>query len=102
MTVTVASLAKQVRAKNAGPFWISIDVFCDQETSYAILSKQITTDMVAKALQQPAESIQRFDIPSLKVIKFSLPRPVVQGHRRDRDMHGAQWAILLEELTIDA
>ncbi|MFN3525510.1 MAG: DUF4387 family protein [Paracoccus sp. (in: a-proteobacteria)] len=34
-------------------------------------------------------------------MKFSLPRPVVQGAAADRDMHGAQYAALLEEMTID-
>ena len=30
-------------------------------------------------------------------MKFSFPRPVPQGSRGDRDMHGAQWAMLLAE-----
>ena len=42
----------------------------------------------------------QFDIRDLNVIKFSFPRPVVQGARADRDMHGAQWAILLAELEM--
>jgi hypothetical protein len=32
--------------------------------------------------------------------EFSFPRPVVQGARTDRDMHGAQWAVLLAELDL--
>ena len=100
MATTVGDLVKQVRAKNAGPFWITIDVFCGQEDSYARLCSELSTAMIANALQQQPESIKRFDIPSLQVIKFSLPRPVVQGHPRDRDMHGAQWAVLVEELAL--
>jgi hypothetical protein len=45
--------------------------------------------------------LKRFDIPALNVVKFSVPRPVVQGTRADRDMHGAGWACLLEELQVD-
>jgi uncharacterized protein DUF4387 len=54
----------------------------------------------ARQFSVPADSIKRFDIGSLNVVKFSLPRPVVQGTRRDRDIHGAQWANLLAELTL--
>ena len=44
--------------------------------------------------------IKRFDIADLMVVKFSIPRPVVQGAAADRDMHGAQWSMLLEEAEI--
>ena len=57
--------------------------------------------MVASALQTDVASIKRFDIPDLNVIKISLPRPIVQGHARDRDMHGAAWAAVIAELEIN-
>jgi len=44
--------------------------------------------------------LRRFDIAALNVVKFSMPRPVVQGTREDRDMHGAGWACLPEEHDI--
>ena len=34
------------------------------------------------------------------MLKFSVPRPHVQGSRLDRDMHGAQWALLIEEIDL--
>jgi hypothetical protein len=34
------------------------------------------------------------------VIKFSFPRPIVQGTRFDRDMHGASFANLIADLDI--
>jgi len=37
-------------------------------------------------------------LPDVRVIKFSFPRPVVQGTRFDRDMHGASFANLIAEL----
>lgn len=48
----------------------------------------------------PAAELKRFDIPDLRVIKFSLPRPIIQGSAADRDMHGAQYAALLEEMPV--
>lgn len=55
---------------------------------------------MAQLYGTPQQLLKRFDIAELNVIKFSLPRPVVQGSRADRDMHGAQWAALLEELPL--
>lgn len=92
----------KVRSKNAGPFWVTIDVFCGNETAFADISARLTGDIVAGLFQQPAEAIKRFEIPDLNVVKFSLPRPVVQGDRFDRDMHGAQCAVLLAEYDLDA
>ena len=100
MSSTIAEQVKQIRAKNAGPFWVTIDIFCGSDSSYNKLCSELTTDHVAQVLQQPEAAIKRFNIPSLHVIKFSLPRPVVQGHRLDRDMHGAQWAVLIEQLVL--
>ena len=93
----VGDVVFKVRSKNAGPFWVTIDVFCGDETAFVDMSKRLTGDIVARLFQQPTGVIKRFEIPDLNVVKFSLPRPVVQGHRADRDMHGAQWAVLLAE-----
>jgi hypothetical protein len=56
---------------------------------------------VAELFSQPSATLKRFDIEDLNVVKFSFPRPVVQGSRTDRDMHGAQWATLLSEYELD-
>lgn len=96
----VADIATKVRSKNAGPFWVTIDVFCGSAEAYARLSRLATAD-IARVYSQPEQLLKRFDIPELHVIKISFPRPVVQGSRDDRDMHGAQWAHLLAEMPID-
>jgi hypothetical protein len=90
----------RVRSKNAGPFWITIDVFCGTPDVFAQVRDELRTETVAVLFQQPSQLMKRFDIADLNVIKFSFPRPVVQGARTDRDMHGAQWAILLAELDM--
>lgn len=92
----------KVRSKNAGPFWVTVDVFCGTAEVYAQMTRTLRTEAVARLFQQPTQLIKRFDIAELQVIKFSFPRPVVQGSRTDRDMHGAQWAILLAEMEIGA
>jgi len=97
---TLGESVVRIRSKNAGPFWITVDVFCGDTKTCEDVAAFLTTERVAKRYQQPLETFKRFVIPSLSVIKFSFPRPVVQGSRFDRDMHGAQWAVLLTELEL--
>lgn len=97
----VADIALKVRSKNAGPFWVTVDVFCGSAEAYARLTRLQTAD-IARLYGQPEQLLKRFDIADLNVIKISFPRPVVQGSRDDRDMHGAQWAHLLAEMRVDA
>jgi hypothetical protein len=96
----ICEIAHKVRSKNAGPFWVTVDVFCGTAQAYETLTKALQTEAVAALYHQPSQLLKRFDIPSLNVIKFSFPRPVIQGHRSDRDMHGAGWATLLAEYDI--
>ena len=44
------------------------------------------------------KDLKRFEIEKLSVIKFSFPRNITQGHILDREMHGAQLAVLLSEM----
>jgi len=88
----------KVRSKNAGPFWVTVDIFCGTQEAFGQVRDELRTEDVAALFQQPSQLVKRFDLADLNVIKFSFPRPVVQGARTDRDMHGAQWAILLAEL----
>lgn len=101
--MTLASLKDQVqkvRSKNAGPFWLTIDIFCGTDEAYELVVRKLSTAQVAKVFDTSAQNLKRFDIADLNVVKFSLPRPEIQGSIRDRDMHGASWAALLSEVEI--
>jgi len=97
----LSDLVVKVRSKNAGPFWVTVDVFCGNPSSFDRVSGALETAAVAALYGQPAQLLKRFDIADLNVVKFSFPRPVVQGSADDRDMHGAQWAHLLAEAEVD-
>ena len=97
----LSDLVLKVRSKNAGPFWLTIDIFCGTPEAFETVSARLSTERVADLYRAPPGDIKRFDIADLMVVKFSLPRPVVQGSREDRDMHGAGWAVLLEEAVLD-
>lgn len=96
----LGDLVLKVRSKNAGPFWVTVDVFCGGDKAYARVCA-MPTATVAALYNTPEHLLKRFDIPDLQVVKFSFPRPVVQGAAADRDMHGAQYAALLAEADLD-
>ncbi len=93
-------IAKKVRSKNAGPFWITIDIFCDAQEAYERVRDGLDTPATARMLGAPLQTLKRFDMAELNVVKISIPRPEIQGTIRDRDMHGAAIASLLAEMEI--
>ncbi|MFQ5622607.1 MAG: DUF4387 domain-containing protein [Paracoccaceae bacterium] len=97
----LGDLVEKIRSKNAGPFWITLDVFCGTPAAYERVCEALSTQEVAGAFGVPVSEVKRFDIADLNVVKFSIPRPVVQGGRFDRDMHGAQWALKLSGLEVE-
>ncbi len=98
---TVADIVTKVRSKNAGPFWLTVDIFCGDAAAYDRVVTGLSTDRVAAAFDVAPETLKRFDIVDLHVVKFSLPRPTIQGDIADRDMHGAGWAPLVAELALN-
>ena len=98
--MTLADHVLKVRSKNAGPFWVTIDIFCGSDAAFAKVCAQVKTETVARLYGTELQLVKRFDIADLNVVKFSIPRPVVQGSAADRDMHGAQWAHLLAEADL--
>ncbi len=96
----LGELVTRVRSKNAGPFWQTVDVFCGSRAQFERVAAALDTGAVARLYHTPPETLKRFDLPELAVIKFSFPRPVVQGSRADRDMHGAAAAVLLAQMQI--
>jgi hypothetical protein len=96
----LGDLVFKIRSKNAGPFWVTIDIFCGDPAVFETVKNRLNTDSVAALYGASSSTLKRFDINELSVIKFSIPRPVVQGARDDRDMHGAGWAVLLEEFAL--
>ena len=97
----VGAIAQKVRSKNAGPFWVTIDIFCGTPLAYDQIVIGLSTDRIAALFNCPPETIKRFDIADLNVVKFSLPRPAIQGTAADRDMHGAAWGPLVAEVEIN-
>ena len=95
---TLGEKVSRIRSKNAGPFWITIDIFCGKKEVYKDVCINLDNSKIANLLRIKGQDLKRFDIEQLNVIKFSFPRKIPQGHILDRDMHGAQIAVLLSEM----
>ncbi len=97
----LGDIAFKVRSKNAGPFTVTIDIFCGSRQTFKTVCMQLSSQAVGEIYAAPPESVRRFEVPDLNAVKFSLPRPDIQGSRLDRDMHAAQFAELLQEFVIN-
>lgn len=96
----LGDIAAKVRSKNAGPFWLTVDIFCGSSEAFERVSTDLATDAVAARFNIALDQLKRFDIAALNTVKFSLPRPTVQGVAADRDMHGASFAQIVSDIQI--
>ena len=78
---TIGETAYYIRSKNAGPFWVTVDIFCGEKV-YGVT----------------ADEVKIFHIPNLNVIKISYPRVKPQGQKYERDMHAGQQYVQIAEL----
>jgi hypothetical protein len=101
---TVGDLATLVRSKNAGPFWLTLDVFCATDDAYNAVAAPgvITPQTIAEIYAADPESVRVFLLPQLRVVKVSFPRPTIQGAIGDRDMHAGQQHVPLSRLAVPA
>ncbi|TDV57895.1 DUF4387 domain-containing protein [Actinophytocola oryzae] len=104
MHEVLQDLATEVRSKNAGPFWVTLEVFLRDEAAYAVAADPgfLDGEVVARLYGVAAAGVRIFRVPSLNVVKISFPRPVAQGSLRDRDIHAGQHHVPLALLPLPA
>ena len=95
---TLGQQVQRIRSKNAGPFWVTVDIFCGSKEVYQNILIKLENKIIIELFKIPGQTLKKFQIENLNVIKFSFPRKIVQGNIADRDMHGAQFAVLLSEI----
>ena len=100
--LTLGALAHEVRSKNAGPFWITFDVVFKNSDDYdrVVESGALSPATIAQRYAIDPAVIRIFEMPSIRVIKFSFPRPCVAGSFEDRDLHAGQQHVPLLSLPI--
>jgi hypothetical protein len=99
----LGELATLVRSKNAGPFWVTIDIFLPDAVAYErAAAARALTDVEALASRYGVVpgAVKVFRLPDLRAIKISFPRPSAQGGAHDRDMHSGQQYVPLLDIEI--
>lgn len=92
-------VAKYIRTKNAGPFWVTCEIFCEGEREYQQVadSQKICAKTISALFGVEEDTVEIYYIPTIYVVKISFPRPYPSGYRYERDMHfGQQYRLLAE------
>lgn len=99
---TLGGLAKYIRSKNAGPFWMTLDVFFETEEDFYTVADRniITPELISGLFGTPPEQVRIFLCVNVNTIKISIPRPVTQGSLADKDIHAGQQYVLLSDVKI--
>ena len=95
-------ICRHVRTKNAGPFWITLDMFFKDKAAFDRYagSPSLDATSIAPLLGVDERSIKHFSVPDLKVLKMSYPRTKPQGGALERDMHGGQQYVSLLDVEL--
>ncbi len=90
--VKLGDIAKLIRSKNAGAFWLTFDIMFDDEESYrrVIDSNAITPESFAKMYKVSLDDVMFVHHDAARAIKISIPRPIFQGEPADADLYGGQ------------
>jgi Domain of unknown function (DUF4387) len=101
---TIGELAEQVRSKNAGPFWMTLDIFLrnDDDYEYLVAAGQLSQERIGRLYGVDPDAVEIFMLPTIRAIKISFPRAVSAGSFQDRDQHGGQQHIPLSRMPLPA
>lgn len=98
----LSEICRHVRSKNAGPFWITLDLsFPDRQTfdRYAH-APALQSEAIGRLFQVDASLVKHFPVEDLAVLKISYPRKRPQGGAWERDMHGGQQYVRLLDIEL--
>ena len=99
---TIGEVAALVRSTHAGPFWQTLDVFCDDVESFDRIAADgvLSPERIAAAYRVEPEHVLIFRMPNIRVVKISFPRRFASGSVLDRDVHAGQQHIPLRDLPV--
>jgi len=100
---TLATLAKVIRSKNAGPFQQTIDLLFPSSREYFLVKESgvLTPELIARAY-----GIATSDVPGVYfwdaalAVKITLARDVSAGAVGDNDCYGAQQHAPLLDIVV--
>ncbi|PCI57583.1 MAG: hypothetical protein COB45_03020 [Gammaproteobacteria bacterium] len=100
---TINDVCRHVRSKNAGPFWITFDLFFEGEENFKnySTSPSLNGELFKKLFGADPLTVKHFPVPSLNMVKISYGRSSPQGGEIERDMHAGQQFVRLLDVEIE-
>lgn len=89
----LTDLATVIRSKNAGPTRLTLDLFFRDDEAFACAAASAALQPKAIAVcygLADLDAVERHEMPSIRALKFTLPRSVCAGSPGDGDVYGAQ------------
>ena len=88
----VSEVCRHVRSKNAGPFWITLDLSFHDRSVFERYANapQLQPEAIGDLYDVDPDLVKHFPVADLLVLKISYPRRHPQGGAVERDMHGGQ------------
>jgi hypothetical protein len=99
----VKDVVHHIRSKNAGPFWVTFDLFFDSDKSFAkyATSPKLGPATFARLYGADPAFVKSFPVPTLHMVKISYARTSPQGGEVERDMHCGQQYVRLLDVELD-
>lgn len=98
----VRDVVHHIRSKNAGPFWVTFDLFFDGEENYRRFrdSPTLSPALFQRLYGTDPALVKKFAIDDLNIVKISYPRATPQGGMEERDMHSGQQYVRLLDIEL--
>lgn len=93
---------RYIRSKNAGPFWVTIDMFFKDAQTYRAFraDEALSAPSLAALFGVSPDDVRRFEVDDLNVVKLTFPRTHPQGGERETDTHSGQVYVPLLHLEL--
>lgn len=100
---TLKQVCNHIRSKNAGPFWVTIDLFFDGPENYRRYadSPVLGPELMQRLYGADPRQVRKYPVPNLHMVKISYARTNVQGGEVERDMHCGQQFVRLLDIELD-
>ena len=99
----VKDVCHHIRSKNAGPFWVTFDLFFDGEASFEkyATSPKLGPETFARLYGADPAFVKIYPVRNLHMVKISYARSNPQGGEVERDMHCGQQYVRLLDVELD-
>ena len=100
---TVGEVCTVVRSKNAGPYWVTFDLFFDGPEAFGRYADHpaLGAQTFSRLYGVDPALVKHYPVASLNMVKISYARTSPQGGEVERDMHCGQQFVRLLDVQLD-